>query len=183
VNVSNFKENYQFKEIDEWDVIKISQVNDKIIKRLLYYLKSDISENFFISFESLLKLGNKVPETMIKNILNELNKTDDFKRELFEFILNFTQESTVEYHLLPELYNPDFIVRARAIMKIEVNNDVKYLKFLLPLLDDPDDSVRYKAIKFLVIHKENPIIFKHLKDHLEKELNPIIFDTLKYSLE
>ncbi len=82
--MNNFRENYQFKETDEWDVIKISQVNDKIITRLLYYLKSDISENFFISFESLLKLGNKVPETMIKNILNELNRTDEFKKEYGE---------------------------------------------------------------------------------------------------
>ena len=180
--VNEFSENPYYNENDEWDIIKISEINDKIIKRLLDYLKSDITEQFFISFESVLKLGNKVPETLIKSIISELEHKDESKKELFEFILHFTQDSTVEYHLLPQLYSPDFITRARAIMKIEANNDLKYIKFLMPLLDDPDDSVRYKAIKFLSQFSENPSIQKQLKAHLDKELNPIIYDILKGSL-
>ncbi len=68
-------------------------------------------------------------------------------------------------------------------MKIKQNNDTRYLKFLLPLLDDPDDSVRWSVIKFLVKHKNNPIIFNELKNHLNKELNPIINSNLKEIFE
>ena len=57
-----------------WDVIEVSKVNDKIIMKLLNYLKYDVSEKFFISFESLLKLGNRVPEATIRNIVEELGK-------------------------------------------------------------------------------------------------------------
>jgi len=166
-----------------WDVIEVSKVNDKIIMKLLNYLKYDISDKFFISFESLLKLGNRVPETTIKNIVKELDQSHDFKKELFQFILNFINDDAVEYHLLPQLYSPDFIVRARAIMKIKENNDVRYMKFLLPLLDDPDDSVRWSVIKFLSKHFKNPIIYSELKNHLNKELNPIIYDNLKEVFE
>ena len=81
--------------------------------------------------------------------------------------------------MLPQIYSPDFIVRARAVMKIKDNNDVRYLKFLLPLLDDPDDSVRWSAIKFLSQNIDNPIIHYELKRHLNKELNPIISENLK----
>ncbi|GAH63795.1 unnamed protein product [marine sediment metagenome] len=68
-------------------------------------------------------------------------------------------------------------------MKIKQNNDTRYLKFLLPLLDDPDDSVRWSVIKFLAKHKNNPIIFNELKNHLNKELNPIIYSNLKEIFE
>jgi HEAT repeat protein len=64
-------------------------------------------------------------------------------------------------------------------MKIKENNDIRYLKFLLPLLDDPDDSVRWSVIKFLSQHINNPIIQYELKKHLNKELNPIISENLK----
>ena len=68
-------------------------------------------------------------------------------------------------------------------MKIKQNNDTRYLKFLLPLLDDPDDSVRWSVIKFLAKHKNNLIIFNELKNHLNKELNPIIYSNLKEIFE
>ncbi|MFX1355449.1 MAG: HEAT repeat domain-containing protein, partial [Promethearchaeota archaeon] len=154
-------------------------VNDKIIKKLLNYLKYDISENFFISFESLLKLGNKIPEYTIEGIIKELEQTHNFKKELFQFILNFTRNGIIEYHLLPQLYNPDFIIRAKAVMKIKENNDSKYLKFLLPLIEDPDDSVRWSVIKYLSNYKDNPIIYNELRKHLDNELNPIIYENLK----
>jgi len=177
--VKNLGDENNYAESNNWDVVEVSKVNDKIIRKLLDYLKYDISDKFFISFESLLKLGNKVPEATIKNIISELEQTHNFKKELFQFILRFIKDETVEYHLLPQIYSPDFIVRARAVMKIKDNNDVRYLKFLLPLLDDPDDSVRWSAIKFLSQHIDNPIIHYELKKHLNKELNPIISENLK----
>ena len=176
-------DNKPIKEYDNWDVINVSEVNDKIIKKLLNYLKYDISDNFFISFESILKLGNKIPQTTIKKLIDKMDKAHEFKKELFQFILNFTEEGLVEYHLLPELYNPDFIIRARAVMKIAINNDTKYIKFLLPLIEDPDDSVRWSVIRFLSLHKDNPIIHLELQEHLEKELNPIIYDNLKQIIQ
>ena len=182
-SVKNLGDDKYFAESNNYDIVKVSKVNDKIIRKLLDYLKYDISDSFFISFESLLKLGNKIPETTIKNIINELDQAHTFKKELFQFILNFIKDDTVEYHLLPQLYSPDFIVRARAVMKIKQNNDVRYLKFLLPLLDDPDDSVRWSVIKFLSQHIYNPIIHYELKKHLNKELNPIISENLKEVFE
>ena len=182
-SVKNLGDDKHFAESNNYDIVEVSKVNDKIIKKLLDYLKYDISDSFFISFESLLKLGNKVPETTIKNIINELDQTHNFKMELFQFILSFIKNGIVEYHLLPQIYSPDFIVRARAVMKIKENNDVRYLKFLLPLLDDPDDSVRWSVIKFLSLHIDNPIIHKELKKHLNKELNPIISENLKEIFE
>ena len=176
-------DNKNLKEYDNWDIIEVSKVNDKIIKKLLNYLKYDISENFFISFESLLKLGNKLPQLTVKKFINEVDKVHEFKRELFQFILNFTDDGLIEYHLLPQLYNPDFIIRAKAVMKITENNDIKYVKFLLPLLDDPDDSVRWSVIKFLATQIENSTIRSELQDHLEKELNPVIYDNLKQVLQ
>jgi len=182
-SVKNLGDENNYAESTNWDVVEVSKVSDKIIRKLLNYLKYDISDKFFISFESLLKLGNKVPETTIKNIISELDQAHNFKKELFQFILNFTKDDTVEYHLLPQIYSPDFIVRARAVMKIKENNDVRYLKFLLPLLDDPDDSVRWSAIKFLSQHIDNPIIHYELKKHLNKELNHIISENLKEVFE
>ncbi len=182
-SVKNLGDENNYAESNNWDVVELSKVNDKIIRKLLDYLKYDISDTFFISFESLLKLGNKIPEATIKNIISELEQTHNIKKELFQFILRFIKDETVEYHLLPQIYSPDFIVRARAVMKIKDNNDVRYLKFLLPLLDDPDDSVRWSAIKFLSQHIDNPIIHYELKKHLNKELNPIISENLKEVFE
>ncbi|NVM46689.1 MAG: hypothetical protein HWN79_17420 [Candidatus Lokiarchaeota archaeon] len=181
--MKNLGDDKHFAENNNYDIVEVSKVNDKIIKKLLDYLKYDISDSFFISFESLLKLGNKVPEATIQNIIHELDQTHNFKKELFQFILSFTKDGIVEYHLLPQIYSPDFIVRARAVMKIKENNDVRYLKFLLPLLDDPDDSVRWSVIKFLSLHIDNPIIHNELKKHLNKELNPIISENLKEIFE
>jgi HEAT repeat protein len=125
----------------------------------------------------------KIPDLTLKSISNELDQSSDFKRELFEFIINFIDSGVVEYHLLPQLYSPDFILRARAIMKIKENNDTRYIKFLLPLLDDPDDSVRWSVIKYLTQFKNDPTIYGELKIHLEKELNPIISSNLKEIFE
>ncbi|KKM07664.1 hypothetical protein LCGC14_1731620, partial [marine sediment metagenome] len=66
--------NWDEEENINWDIIEISKVNDKIIKDLILNLKldkSDLSDRFFISFESLLKIGKKaeaVLDSYIKDI-------------------------------------------------------------------------------------------------------------------
>lgn len=171
-------DNNKYDDDGYWDIIEVSKVDDKIIKRLLNHLKEKISENFFISFESLLKIARKIPEFEVKNIINELKESDLSKQELFKFILGYIKEEVVEYHLLPQLYSPDFLMRAKIIMKIKEYDDKKYIKFLIPLLDDPDDSVRWSVIDYLSMHKDDHIIKNNLKNHVNHELNPIILENL-----
>ena len=171
-------DNNNYDDDGYWDIIEVSKIDDKIIKSLLNHLKDNISENFFISFESLLKIARKIPELEVNNIINELDESDLFKLEIFKFIRSYMKEEVIEYHLLPQLYSPDFIMRAKIIMKIKENDDKKYVKFLIPLLNDPDDSVRWSVIDYLSMHKDDQIIYKNLKNHMKKELNPIILENL-----
>ncbi|MFX1600480.1 MAG: hypothetical protein ACFFB6_07775, partial [Promethearchaeota archaeon] len=70
-----------------------------------------------------------------------------------------------------------FITRARAVLKLELAADINYLRFILPLLNDPDDSVRWAVIRFFNTHRhllKNPLVHKELKSLIEKELNPVI---------
>ena len=162
-----------------WDIIKISKVDDKIIQRLINNLMlhtSDLSENFFISFESLLKLGKKI-EPVLDSFIKETTEIHNFKVDIFNFILDFVKNNTLKYILVPQLYHPDFITRARTILKLELTTDLNYLNFILPLLNDPDDSVRWAVIRFLNTHMhllKNPLVYKELKSHIEIELNPVI---------
>ena len=75
-----------------------------------------------------------------------------------------------------QLYNPDFIARARAIMQIEDTEDLNYLKHVLPLVEDPDDSVRWAAINYLINKAQlnDPIVYKKLSIQMEKESNSVI---------
>ncbi|MCJ7647141.1 MAG: HEAT repeat domain-containing protein [Candidatus Lokiarchaeota archaeon] len=171
-------DNNNYDDDGYWDIIEVSKVDDKIIKSLLNHLKDNISDNFFISFESLLKIARKIPEIEIRNIINELDESDLFKLEIFTFILRYIKEEVIEYHLLPQLYSPDFIMRAKIIMKIKEFDDKKYIKFLIPLLNDPDDSVRWSVIDYLSMHKDTKIIYDNLKNHMNYELNPIILENL-----
>ncbi|KKL14318.1 hypothetical protein LCGC14_2516860, partial [marine sediment metagenome] len=53
---------WEEEESTNWDVIEISKVSDKNIRILIDNLKLDkaeLSDDFFISFESLLKIGNR----------------------------------------------------------------------------------------------------------------------------
>jgi hypothetical protein len=177
--VNYLGDNKDYDDEGVWDVIEVSKVNDKIIKRLLTYLTDNISENFFISFESVLKLIDKIPDFEIKFILKELDKSNDYKKELFQFILDFKKNNISKYHLLPHLYNPDFILRARTVMKIKENDDIDYIMFLLPLINDPDDSVRWSVIEYLSKYTRIPIIKKKLADHIDYELNPVIYKNLE----
>ena len=174
--------NNNFDDEGYWDVIEVSKISDKIIERLLDYLKNDISDNFFISFESVLKLGKKVPEWQLHQLMTNF-ESNHFKKDLFKFIIDFTNQETIEYHLLPQLYSPDFIIRARTIMKIKENDDKKYVKFLLPLIDDPDDSVRWSVIDYLAKYKEDYKINSILNNHLMNESNPIIHKNLESILK
>jgi len=176
--VNYLGDNNNYDDDGYWDIIEVSKVDDKIIKSLLNHLKDKISENFFISFESLLKIARKIPELEVNKIINELDESDLFKQEIFKFILRYIKEEVIEYHLLPQLYSPDFIMRAKIIMKIKEYDDKKYIRFLIPLLNDPDDSVRWSVIDYLSMHKDDKIIYKNLKNHMNYELNPIILENL-----
>ncbi|MFX1502984.1 MAG: HEAT repeat domain-containing protein [Promethearchaeota archaeon] len=166
------------------DIIKISKVDDKIIRRLMDNLKlssSTLSENFFIAFESLLKLGNKI-QPFIDSYIKETLKIHNLKVEIFNFILEFAKNNTIEYILVPQLYHPDFITRARTVMRLEQAGDISYINFILPLLNDPDDSVRWSVIRFFNTHKhvlKNPLVFNEIKAYIQKELNPVIREKMK----
>jgi hypothetical protein len=184
--VSYLRDNKIWDEEDNinYDIIKISKVDDKIIKRLIKNLKlntSDLSENFFISFESLLKLGKKI-EPVLDSFIRETTEIHNFKVDIFNFILDFVKNNTLKYVLVPQLYHPDFVTRARTILRIEEASDFNYLRFILPLLNDPDDSVRWAVVRFLNKHIQlikNPIVHRELKNHLEKEMNPVIKEKVK----
>ncbi|MFX1592792.1 MAG: HEAT repeat domain-containing protein [Promethearchaeota archaeon] len=179
--MSYLRDNKIWEEEDNinWDVVEISKVDDKIIQRLIKNLKldkSDLSQSFFISFESLLKLGKKI-ESVLDSYVKETTEIHNFKVDIFNFILDFVKNDTIKYVLVPQLYHPDFITRARAVLKLELAADINYLRFILPLLNDPDDSVRWAVIRFFNTHRhllKNPLVHKELKSLIEKELNPVI---------
>ncbi len=179
--MSYLRDNKAWEEEDNinWDVVKVSKVDDKIIRRLIKNLTldtCDLSQNFFISFESLLKLGKKI-EPVLDSFIQETTEIHNSKVDIFNFILDFVKNNTLKYILVPQLYHPDFVARARTILKLELSGDMNYLNFILPLLKDPDDSVRWAVIRFLNTHMHlirNPLVYKELKSHVEKELNPVI---------
>jgi HEAT repeat protein len=91
--------------------------------------------------------------------------------------MDFVKNNTLKYVLVPHLYHPDFVTRARTLLKLELVGDINYLNFILPLLNDPDDSVRWAVIRLLNTHAHllnNPLVYKELKSHIETELNPVI---------
>ncbi|MFX1346441.1 MAG: HEAT repeat domain-containing protein [Promethearchaeota archaeon] len=178
--MSYLRDNKIWEEDDDlnWDIIEISKVDDKIITYLLENLrldKSDLSDNFFIAFESLLKIGKKAQNTL-DFYIRETNEIHSSKLDIFNYLLDFIKNDMVEYLLVPHLYNPDFITRARTIFKIQQAGDIKYLKFILPLLNDPDDSVRWAVLQFLDTYNmvKNPLVYKELKYFIEKESNSVI---------
>jgi len=183
--VSYLRDNKVWEEEEnlKWDVIEISKVDDKIIRNIIDKMKldsSDLSDSFFIAFESLLKIGNRA-EKAFDSYIKETSEIHNLKVDLFNFLFDFIKNNTIEYILVPQLYHPDFIIRARTIFKIEEASDQKYLKFVIPLLNDPDDSVRWAVIRFLdklnIIR--NPLVYKELKTFQELESNPIIKEKLK----
>ena len=162
-----------------WGVIEISKITNGIIGKLLDKLKKGLSDDFFISFQSLIKIGRKA-EPMLQAIIDNNDNNLEFRNDLFHFALKLIQEDEIENPLVLQLYNPDFIARARAIMQIEDAGDLNYLKFILPLVEDPDDSVRWAAINFLINkgQLDKPIVFKKLKGQMRKESNSVILKRL-----
>ena len=167
-----------------WGVIEVSKITNKIIEKLIDNLKSELSEDFFISFDSLIKIGKKA-EPVLKGVLEDNGEKLEFRKDIFKFFLNFFQNDEVENPLVFQLYNPDFIARARAIMQIEETGDLSYLKYVLPLVEDPDDSVRWAAINFLINmdQLDDPMVYKKLTDQMEKESNSVIRNKLFDLLE
>lgn len=160
-------------EEDDWHYVKISAIDEKIIKKLIDNLKLDVSEDFFLSFNSLLKLGKRA-ESEIQSTISEMDEFHKFKKEIFKYLLKYIRYSGSDYPLVTKLYNPDFLIRVQAIKEID-KKDLNYLKFLLPIIKDPDDSVRAAVINLLINrHLEDPKVLKQLKRHINKESNPVI---------
>ena len=89
--MSYLRDNKVWEEEEDlnWDVIEISKVDDKIIRYLLDNLKldkSDLSENFFIAFESLLKIGSKA-RNVFYSYIKETNEIHNSKVDIFNFML------------------------------------------------------------------------------------------------
>jgi hypothetical protein len=123
-----------------------------------------------------LKLGKKI-EPVLDSFIKETTEIHHFKVDIFNFIMDFVKNNTLKYVLVPHLYHPDFVTRARTLLKLELVGDINYLNFILPLLNDPDDSVRWAVIRLLNTHAHllnNPLVYKELKSHIETELNPVI---------
>ena len=170
-----------------WKFIEISKVDDKIINNIINHLKFDLSEDFYISIESVLKLGKKA-ELALETQINEMDDYYIFKKELFKLILNYIKTNKIENPYLFDLYHPDFVIRANALRDIERNDALKYLHLIIPIIDDPDDSVRWAVLNLLISLNQinNPIINKKLKNRANIESNQIIkkklLDVLNLSL-
>ena len=165
-HVNSDKSNYK--------IVKVSKVNDKMIYKLINNLKLGLSEDFFISFESLLKLGKRA-KSAIETQYNHMDDDHNFRKEIFNFLLNCMDED-IANPPLERLYHPDFIIRANSIMQLEREDSLKYLNLILPLISDPDDSVRYAVVKLIdsLNQVNNPHIYKRLQIRVEIESNPVI---------
>jgi len=161
-------------EKENWHYVEISKIDDKIIKKLVNNLKLNLSEEFFLSFDSLLKLGKKA-EPELTTAINEMDEQHKFTKEIFNVLIKYIKTNKTKNPLIIQLYHPDFIIRAKAITQIGLNKDLRYLPYLLPLLEDPDDSVRNAVINlFINKYIENTTVYKKLRKHVGKESNPII---------
>lgn len=166
-----------------WDIIEVSKVDDIILKRLIDKLNLGISDDFFISFESLIKLGKRAKSGIISYI--EENNIDSFIKNVLIYILYYINHDEFDLPLIINLYNTDFIIRAKSIMSLEETGIIPYLNFVLPLINDPDDSVRWAVIKLLITNDllKNPLVKEHLENHIKQELNPIIKKNIRTFLD
>jgi len=168
---------------ENWHYVKISKIDDTIIKKLVNNLKLNLSEEFFLSFESLLKLGKKA-EPELTAAIKEMDEQHKFKKEIFNALLRHIKTKQTKNPKFFQLYHPDFEIRARTVMELGREENTNNLKFLMPLIMDPDDSVRWAVINLLINkYIKNPIVYKKLKKHVEKESNPIIRKKLAKILE
>lgn len=172
------RKNEEFGD-SNWDFIEVSNVNDKIIKVLLDKLSLGVSEDFFISFESLIKIGKKAKSQILSFI--QTQNPNSFIRDLLYLILQYINEGDIDTPLIFHLYHPDFVIRAKSIKEIMDMEKDNYFKYIIPLIDDPDDSVRFQVLKYFISQEliPNPIIKNQLRKRLNKELNPIIINKIK----
>ena len=162
-------------EDENWKFIAVNKINDKIIRDLVQNLQKNISDDFYISIESLIKLGKKA-ESELKATLDKLEETFVFKKNILNALLNNIEDKDIERNKLLQLYHTDFTIRANTILQIEQTKSLNYLPYLLPLIEDPDDSVRWALINSLVRLSliKVPEVLSKLKIRLERESNQVI---------
>ncbi len=172
--VNFLKKNKNWEE-NNWEFVEKSKINGDIIKKLINNLKLDLSDDFFISFKSLLKIGKQAEESL-ETTITELEENNNLQRELFKMLIDHANDKEVDKPLIFRLYHPDFVVRARTIQHLEENGDISYLKYVLPLIEDPDASVRNAVINWLITTNQirTPIVLKKLQLRAKKESNSVI---------
>ena len=96
-------------------------------------------------------------------------------------ILGFYEKGSFEEPFILQLYHPDFIIRVKAIMLVEESGELKDIELISPLINDPDDSVRWAVIKLFDSNNliADPNIRKKLQDRLKIEPNLIIQKKLR----
>ncbi|MBN1801733.1 MAG: HEAT repeat domain-containing protein [Candidatus Lokiarchaeota archaeon] len=163
------------EENNNWNTIRVSDVTVENIVALIKTLKQDLSENFFIAFKSLEKLGKKA-QKLLQSEIKRLEK-GDWKIKIFKHLIFHSNISDSFHPLISQLYSPDFIQRARAVMiASECSWGSDFFDYILPLLDDPDDSVRWAVLNYLSQKNNNfkKIAFEILKRRYKLEKNKII---------
>lgn len=162
-------------------IVELSEVDSDIIQRLIDNIVAGISDKFFISFESLFHIGKKAKFQM-KTKYHKLDPSDNFIRKIFELLLHYYETDELLDPIILRLYHPDFVLRAKALMELESGCEKIDKVYILPLLDDPDDSVRWSAIKYLIHFLSDAGIKEALSNHLTNEKNEIIKDKLEFLL-
>lgn len=169
------KNSLQIKENINWETIKVSDITDENIIALIDTLKQDLNENFFIAFNSLEKLGKKA-QKILQSEIKDLEK-GNWKINIFKHLIFRSNIYGTTQSLISQLYSPDFIQRARAIMiATERSWGSDFFDYILPLLDDPDDSVRWAVLNYLSNNNKNKEkkARKNLKKRYKIEKNKII---------
>lgn len=162
-------------EKTSWDTVKLSDVTVENIVALINTLKQEICENFFIAFSSLEKVGKRAQKAL-KSEIKKLKK-EDWRIKIFEYLINHPTIKDNPHHLISQLYSPDFIHRARAVMiATECSWGSEYFEYILPLLEDPDDSVRWAVLNYVStnINKSEKTARRMLRKRCKIEKNNII---------
>ncbi|MFO8017281.1 MAG: HEAT repeat domain-containing protein [Promethearchaeia archaeon] len=181
IKLNYLRDNRNLEE-QNWQLMQVSEVGDKIIERLLSNLKTNLSEHVFISLESLLKIGKKAG-TAVEKFLNLHSKSDEYHISLIKKLSEILKDEKVNSNLF-KLYHPDFNIRARSFMQLDKKEILNNLPLITPFLTDPDDSVRYALIRALISHNlVNHHNFKHLLEkHCERESNSVIRKEIQENL-
>lgn len=167
-----------------WDMVKLSEVTLENIKALAHNLTLEVSENYYISFNSLEKVGLKAQKAL-KSTLKSLKK-NDWRKMIINYLVNSPKDSIITSPLVSHLYHPDFIKRAQAIIiATELSGSIDYFDYILPLLDDPDDSVRWAVLNFIESKKiyKSTLVQEKLRGRSKLEKNEIVLSKISKFLE